>query len=98
MGNRSWKRCSSGDSCKAQVGQYTWGQRAWHGVTVANSATSLPFMLGHGAYHPPIWAAAVLVPSLIFGYFRDHYTSVYPSVTLHAVYNAGYFLLTGLPE
>jgi membrane protease YdiL (CAAX protease family) len=39
----------------------------------------------------------VLFPSLIFGYFRDRYTSIYPCMVLHAFYNAGYFGLTGLP-
>jgi membrane protease YdiL (CAAX protease family) len=77
--------------------QQSWGWRAWHGVTVANATTSLLFMLGHWWQHPPLWALAVLGPSCLFGYFRDRYASVYPSMALHAFYNAGYFVLTGLP-
>jgi len=82
---------------QGQLRQQAWGQQRWGGLTAANGLTSLLFAVGHGWYHPPQWAAAVLVPSLLFGYFRDRYTSVYPGMVLHAFYNAGYFGLTGLP-
>ena len=83
---------------QGQLHRQAWGRKSWGGVTVANGVTSLLFMLGHWRHHPPLWAVAVLTPSLIFGYFRDRYTSVYPSMTLHVVYNMGYFLLTGFPS
>ena len=82
---------------QGQLRQPAWGQRQWCGVTVANGLTSLLFAAGHGWHHAPLWAAAVLWPSLLFGYFRDRYGSVYPCMVLHAFYNAGYFALTGLP-
>jgi len=82
---------------QGQLGQRSWGQRHWYGITVANGVTSFLFTVGHGWHHPPLWAAAVLFPSLILGYFRDRYTSLYPCIVLHAFYNAGYFGLTGLP-
>ena len=82
---------------QGQLYQWSWGRRRWSGITAANGCTSLLFAVGHCWHHPPLWAAAVLFPSLIFGYFRDRYTSVYPCVLLHAFYNAGYFGLTGLP-
>ena len=82
---------------QGQLRQQSWGQQCWGGLTVANGLTSLLFVAGHWWSHPPLWAAAVLVPSLIFGYCRDRYTSVYPCMVLHAFYNAGYFGLTGLP-
>lgn len=69
----------------------SWGQRAWSGMTVANIVTSLLFMLGHWWHHPPLWAMAMLLPSLLFGYLRDPYTSVYPAIALHIFYNTGYF-------
>ena len=75
-----------------------WAQQAIVGITVANSITSLLFMVGHLGRHTPKWAIAVIVPSLIYGYFRDRYRSVYPSVALHSFYNTGYFLLTGVPR
>jgi len=77
--------------------QRSWGRRAWGGVTVANGAASLLFALGHLWHHPPLWALAVLPPSLLFGYVRDRHMSVYPAIALHVVYNAGYFWVIGLP-
>jgi membrane protease YdiL (CAAX protease family) len=76
----------------------SWGQKALRGVTVANGITTLLFMLGHLWGHTLPWAIAVVVPSLIFGYFRDRFGSVYPAIVLHSFYNTGYFLLTGLPS
>jgi membrane protease YdiL (CAAX protease family) len=49
----------------------------------------------HALTHPPEWAAAMLFPSLVFGYFRDRYRSVVPAAALHVFYNAGWFLLRG---
>jgi uncharacterized protein len=82
---------------QGQLLRQPWGQQGWGGFTLANSCTSLLFMAGHWWSHPPLWAVAVLLPSLIFGYCRDRYASVYPCMVLHAFYNAGYFCLTGLP-
>jgi membrane protease YdiL (CAAX protease family) len=74
-----------------------WGQLAWQGYTSANVVAALLFMVGHWWQHPPLWALAVFLPALLFGWLRDHYDSVYPAMVLHAVYNTGYFWLTGLP-
>jgi len=81
---------------QGQLGQQSWGRQRWCGITAANGCTSLLFAVGHYWSHPPLWAAAVLFPSLIFGYFRDRYTSIYPCMVLHGFYNAGYFGLSGL--
>lgn len=69
-----------------------WGRRQLAGYTLANLLTSLSFMALHFFSHPPLWAAGVLLPSLLYGYFRDRHDSVYPAVALHVFYNAGYFL------
>ena len=37
--------------------------------------------------------AAVIVPSLIFGYFRDRHGNIHAAVVLHVFYNAGYLWL-----
>jgi len=63
------------------------------GLSGANLLTSLLFGAVHLFAHPPLWAAAVIVPSLIFGAFRDRYHSVVPAILLHGFYNLGYFLL-----
>lgn len=72
-----------------------WGAREAFGVTTANVAASLAFVAAHALTHPPEWAAAMLFPSLVFGYFRDRYRSVVPAAALHVFYNAGWFLLRG---
>ena len=82
---------------QGQLGRHAWGQWAWWGVTTANGITSLLFVLGHLWRHPPLWALAVLAPSLLFGYVRDRHASVYPAIALHAIYNTGYFWLMGVP-
>jgi membrane protease YdiL (CAAX protease family) len=74
-----------------------WGRRTVASLSGANGLTTAIFVLGHFWQHPPLWALAVTVPSLVFGYVRDRYGSVYPAITLHMIYNAGYFGLTGLP-
>lgn len=60
------------------------------GISNANLLVSLVFAATHLWNQPPLWAAAVFVPSLVFGYFRDRYNQVWPSVILHCWYNAGF--------
>jgi membrane protease YdiL (CAAX protease family) len=63
------------------------------GLSVANLVTALIFTSLHVAVRGEAWAAAVIVPSLVFGLFRDRYGSIRPSVLLHGFYNAGYLTL-----
>lgn len=67
----------------------------WFGLSRANVVTSILFAAFHLFAHTPQWAAAVVVPSLIFGYFRDRHDSVTGPIALHVFYNAGYFWLFG---
>lgn len=62
-------------------------------LSSANWITSLVFAGMHFINHAPVWAALVLVPSLVFGWSRDRYKSVVPSICLHSFYNAGFILL-----
>ncbi len=59
----------------------------------ANVYTSLLFSALHFINHPPLWAAAVFIPSLVFGYFKDRTGGVTAPVVLHIWYNSGYFWL-----
>lgn len=63
------------------------------GLTLANGLTSILFALAHLYSQPPMWAAGVFFPSLVFGYFRDRHENVVSSFLLHAWYNAGFFLV-----
>ena len=58
---------------------------------------SLVFTGLHFIYHPPLWAASVLLPSLVFGYFKDRYRTLTTPIILHVFYNAGYFWLFAPP-
>lgn len=76
---------------------YAWGRTRILGVSRANLMASVLFTAIHFAYHPPIWAAAVFIPSLLFGHLRDRHSSVWPPIVVHVFYNAGYFALAGVP-
>lgn len=73
-----------------------WGREKRWGLTQANLLTSVLFVLAHAFYHPPFWAVAVFVPSLVFGYFRDRVGNITPSLVLHVYYNMGFFLFGAL--
>ena len=72
-----------------------WGQRSLVGISIANILTSVVFVGAHLATHSLPWALSTVFPSLLFGVLRDRSGSVLPSITLHIVFNAGYFMLTG---
>jgi membrane protease YdiL (CAAX protease family) len=76
----------------------SWGKKNWLNISVANLLTSMLFVAVHFFYHAPLWALSVLVPSLVFGFFRDRYQSVIPSIFLHIFYNFGYIWLFGKPS
>lgn len=61
-------------------------------VTLANALVTVAFVLLHLRAQPLAWALAVLVPSLVLGHLRERFASVWPSVLVHAVYNAGFGL------
>jgi len=66
-------------------------------VSYANVLTSALFCALHFLSHPPLWAAAVFFPSLVFGYFKDRSGRLSAPIALHVFYNSGYFWLFGAP-
>lgn len=62
-------------------------------ISYANILTSIIFVLLHFLYHPWAWAVAVIVPSLIFGYSKERYSSLLAPIVLHIIYNMGYYWL-----
>jgi len=64
-------------------------------LTHANILTSVLFTALHFINHPPLWAAAVFVPSLLFGFFKDRSGTLGAPIFLHVFYNSGYFWLFG---
>ncbi len=64
-------------------------------LSLANVVTSILFAAMHLIYHAVLWAVAVFIPSLLFGYFKDKYQSVVPPIVLHVFYNCGYYWVFG---
>ncbi len=62
-------------------------------ISNANLVTSFLFASFHLFNQPPLWAASIFFPSLVFGYFRERYDAVVPSIVLHAWYNLGFLVL-----
>lgn len=69
-----------------------WGRTHWRGLSAANLVSALAFAATHFLYHPPLWAASVLVPSLVFGWLRDRYRNTWPCIVMHVLYNSAFFL------
>ena len=62
-------------------------------LTKANVITSILFTALHFFYHPPLWASAVFIPSLVFGFLKECYQNLVPPILLHVFFNAGYYWL-----
>jgi membrane protease YdiL (CAAX protease family) len=73
---------------QGQLSRYKWAQSLIFKLTVANIVASILFVAMHIIGNPVLWSLAIFIPSLLFGYFRDRYHSVYPSMLLHSAYNA----------
>jgi membrane protease YdiL (CAAX protease family) len=69
-----------------------WGDRRAGPVTAANLAAALAFAAAHLLRVSPAWAAAVFLPGLVFGYFRERH-GIGAAIALHAWYNAGFVWL-----
>ena len=66
-------------------------------VSVANLLTSFLFTGVHFFYHPPLWAALVFFPSLVFGFFKDRTQGLMAPIILHVFYNAGFLWVFSAP-
>ena len=73
---------------QGQLRKTAWGKRAWLHISAANIVTSIAFVTVHMINNPPLFSISVIIPSLLFGYFRDTCNSVYPAILLHSAYNA----------
>ncbi|MBA1147102.1 JDVT-CTERM system CAAX-type protease [Ectothiorhodospiraceae bacterium WFHF3C12] len=62
------------------------------GVSGANALATVAFALLHLIHRPPLTAALVVVPSLIYGHSRERYGGVAVPFLQHAVHNIALFL------
>ena len=67
-----------------------WGSKQFLGLSAANWLTSFLFVSAHLFFQPWMWAISVLIPSLVYGFFRDKYASIYPCIILHSFFNGGF--------
>ncbi len=65
--------------------------RSWGPLTLANLVASACFAAAHLLAQPPLWAAAVFFPSLIFGWIWDRHGRILPCVLVHFGYNLFFF-------
>ncbi|PTN36710.1 JDVT-CTERM system CAAX-type protease [Desulfonatronum sp. SC1] len=65
--------------------------RSWGPLTLANLVASACFAAAHLLAQPPLWAAAVFFPSLIFGWIWDRHGRILPCVLVHFSYNLCFF-------
>ncbi len=65
---------------------------SYFGFSYANVVTTVLFVFAHWFSQPLTWALLVIFPSLVFGWFRDKYNSVIPSLFLHVFYNTGFYV------
>jgi len=74
------------------------GGRALGPLSMANLVTTALFTLLHFIYHPPLWAALVFLPSLVFGFFKDRTGRLVVPIILHVFYNAGFIWIFVTPS
>lgn len=81
---------------QAELLRTRWGGGRMGHVTVANAVCSVAFTGLHFIHHPPLWAASVLVPSLIFGGLRERHGTVAAPMAMHVLYNLEFFSAASL--
>lgn len=79
---------------QGQLLNYQWARHSVCKITTANMITSALFVGLHMLSTPSLWSLAIFIPSLLFGYFRDAFGSVYPAMCLHSAYN--FMVIAGL--
>lgn len=72
---------------QGQLSLRKWGGKEIFKISAANIVTSVLFVGLHLVNYFHVWSLTIFIPSLLFGYFRDEFHSVYPSFFLHSAYN-----------
>lgn len=62
-------------------------------ISRANIVTSIMFAAMHLINQPPLFAAGVFIPSLIFGWAWERHHTLLSPMLLHVLYNAGFVYL-----
>jgi len=70
-----------------------WTRMVLFKISRANVLTSFMFAALHLFNQPPLWAALIFLPSLVFGYLRERFDAVTPCILIHCWYNLGFLWL-----
>lgn len=81
---------------QGELRRRSWGGSRICRVTAANGVCSIAFTALHFIHHPPLWAASVLAPSLIFGWLRERHGTVAAPIVMHVLYNLEFFSAASL--
>lgn len=72
--------------------EYPVLRRTVVGLSLANGLVSLAFVGLHTLTQPPLWAMAVLFPSLVLGHMRERHGRLAVPMVLHVVFNATFMV------
>ena len=70
-----------------------WGRWRAGPLSVANILTTLAFAASHWPRGGALLAAGVMLPGLVFGYFRERHDGLWSPILLHAWYNLSLVLV-----
>ena len=59
-------------------------------LSLANVLTSLAFAALHLFHQSLLWSALIFFPSLVFGFSKERYQTLWAPIVLHAWYNLGF--------
>ena len=62
-------------------------------LTLANVLTSLAFAALHLIHQSLLWSLLIFFPSLVFGFSKERYRSLWAPILLHCWYNLGFLWL-----
>ena len=88
-----WEELMFRGILQGQLRRLAWARQQWLGLSLANGLVAVGFAALHLRHHAPLLAAAIVLPALVFGWFRDRYDSILPGLVLHSAYNLGYLLV-----
>ena len=79
--------------------KYQWAKITILGISIANVLVSIIFSILHIIIRPDDYTTyAIIIPSLIFGLFRDRHKHIISCTVLHIFYNMGSFFILTMPH
>ena len=76
-----------------QEGVAGWLPQRFGMLSLANVLTSVAFAALHLVHQSPLWSLGIFFPSLVFGFSKERYQSLWAPIILHGWYNLGFVWL-----